>query len=293
MPKAQIPGKALFNFLDIHVSEIQQHKNAIQAMMFDRKFEGMIIREVFPRDTVDRVNQILEQEDAGIERILFPDPSEKDAYLLGQALISSNPDLQEYFAHAAAFRKQCRLLFQGKPDFETQIESVFQHLSGGLPVKIPTGPQGQTYASATIRVLPEGREIGIHVGNEFLHLVQANHLQTMVDLTDQISFFIPLSVPQAGGELVVYSLEYDDVAPFLPKDRHKNGGKTYRTGTKAFELVERYPSMTFTPGPGDMLIFDGGRYYHRVSPIIGKRPRRTIGGFLSLSREHDAVYYWS
>jgi hypothetical protein len=42
-----------------------------------------------------------------------------------------------------------------------------------------------------------------------------------------------------------------------------------------------------------MLLFDGGRYYHRVSKVIGRSPRRTIGGFLGFSRQRDRVYYWS
>ena len=42
-----------------------------------------------------------------------------------------------------------------------------------------------------------------------------------------------------------------------------------------------------------MFIFDGGRYFHRVSKVVGERPRYAIGGFLGFSQTHDQLYYWS
>ena len=45
--------------------------------------------------------------------------------------------------------------------------------------------------------------------------------------------------------------------------------------------------------PEDMFIFDGGRCFHRVSKVVGERPRYTIGGFLGFSQTHDQLYCWS
>ncbi|MEH2284994.1 MAG: hypothetical protein V7K90_27365 [Nostoc sp.] len=33
--------------------------------------------------------------------------------------------------------------------------------------------------------------------------------------------------------------------------------------------------------------------FNFIAPTVGDRTRITIGGFLSFSKEHDAIYYWS
>ena len=44
---------------------------------------------------------------------------------------------------------------------------------------------------------------------------------------------------------------------------------------------------------GDMVIFDSGRHVHRVSPVVGARPRVTLGGFLTADVARSRVAYWS
>lgn len=279
----------IFRLLDIHVSEIKNHPNTLKDMIFNRHLDGAIIRDVFSKETLDRVVYRLEKSD--IMGSIFISPSakykefSKAPDIFGQPIVGTNPNLHDYFAYATAFRKECRKLFQDSFDFEEQIESILRDLSGNLPVRIPNGPEKeQTYASATIRVLPNSHEIKVHVGNEFHRLPQSHHLNNLLDLTDQLSYFVPLSVPEAGGELVVYTLEWDS------EERNDKAAEIHHLDNKS---LEQYNSMVFAPGAGDLLIFDGGRYYHRVTPVIGSHPRRTIGGFLAFSRDRDAVYYWS
>jgi hypothetical protein len=255
----------------------------------------MIIRNVLPPDVVDTVCARLEA-DHTMTRQAFPMFADRpDApYVVGQAIVTSGGTMSAYFREARAFREQCRALFEGQVDFERRVESIFRALSGGLPVEVAPGPEaGSTYTPATIRVLPEGHEIGIHVGNEFLRQPQSRHLRDVVDMSDQLSFFIPLTVPEGGGELVVYGLEWDDVSAFLPEVSGPDEANVHLEGSPVWEAVSSMDSTAFAPGPGDMLVFDGGRYYHRVSKIVGRTPRRTIGGFLGFSQAHDRVYYWS
>lgn len=293
MPQKVIAKEPLFNFLDIHVSEIDKHPNAIQDMLINRRFEGMIIREVLPPDVVEQVVSGLENNQGGMSSIVdskFADIA-KGAYGLGEILVFCDPDLQKYFDHAAIFREKCRALFPEKFDFEERMQSVLRSLCGGLSVQIPTGTQGESYIPATIRTLPEGHEFAIHVGNDILKSPQSEHLRTIVDNTDQLSFFIPLALPEAGGELLVYGLEWDGE----PLDYKKFSGydqKLYHhTSHKLFD--ELYGSMSFAPRLGDMMLFDGGRFYHCITPTVGSRARITIGGFLAFSQDHDAIYYWS
>lgn len=296
MAKKVIAKEPLFNFLDIHVSEIEKHPNALQDMLYNRSFEGMIIRDVLPKDVVEQVLSRLKNEQVDMNDILdskFAQTS-KGAYSLGENIVFTNPNLQQYFDSAAIFRQKCRTLFEGMLDFEALIASMFCSLSGGFKVKIPSGPQGETYIPATIRKLPTDHEYPIHVGNDFLNSPQSEHLRSLVDVSDQLSFFIPLVLPEAGGELVVYGLEWDDEKFSFENtisSRNPHGSRLYQEAHHIFE--EQYGSMTFNPGIGDMMLFDGGRFYHSIVPTVGDRTRITIGGFLSFSKDHDTIYYWS
>ena len=44
---------------------------------------------------------------------------------------------------------------------------------------------------------------------------------------------------------------------------------------------------------GDLLVFDAGRHFHRVTPVMGARPRWTLGGFVALSRDGSCFFVWN
>jgi hapalindole-type alkaloid chlorinase len=283
-----------FRLLDIHVSEVENYSGSLQDIFFNRSFEGLIVREVFSKDIIEQVVERLNNDEGEISSVFVSSQSKlinvaKVSHSYGPGVFGSKPDLKEYFAKASIFRRACSTLFEGKLGYEKRIESIFYPLAGGIPVKIPTGPEGQSYSSSSIRVAPDGHEFPVHVGKELLLLPQANHIRSLVDSTDQISFFIPLSLPEAGGELVVFDAEFEE------RKGEKNPNITLDklvVNTQGFN-ADQYASKVLSPGLGDMLLFDGGRYYHRVTPIIGSCPRRTIGGFLNFSRNHDILYYWN
>ena len=285
MSNSTISEKPTLRILDIHVSEVEKYPNTLKDIMFNRSFEGMIIRGVLSPETVEQIVSRL--ENGAMKSLYLTRPTQgvnrkyKPIEIYGQTLIGTPPsDRKKYFDCAAAFRQECSTLFQGHLGLEERIEAVLHSLSG-LPVQVPNGPEeGQTYTPATIRVLFEGDEMPIHAGNQLIRLPQSEHLNTLIDMTDQFSYFIPITVPEVGGELIIYTLEWN------PEEKSEE---------KAVDpmLDQKYDRVVVAPGPGDMLVFDGGRYYHRVSPVSGSRPRRTIGGFMNFSKEHDAFYYWS
>jgi hapalindole-type alkaloid chlorinase len=290
MSNSTISEKPAIRILDIHMSEVEKYPNTLRDIMFERNFEGVIIREVFPSETVEQVVSRL--ENGAMKSIYIDAPSDGTTGtdfvpmgLYGRTLVSSQPDLKEYLNCAGAFQLECRKLFQGDLDFEKRIEKVLKGLSGGLPVQIPSSvEEKKSYTPATIRILYEGNEMPVHAGNEVQRLPNHNHLNHLLDTSFQFSYFIPISIPEGGGELVIYTLEWS------PEVRGSDRGDMYHLNES---LLEQHKSVTVAPGPGDMLVFDGGRYYHRVSPVLGERPRRTIGGFTGFSKQRDALYYWS
>ena len=127
-----------------------------------------------------------------------------------------------------------------------------------------------------------GAEMNLHVGNYFLSTPAYTHLASLLAPLDQLSFFLPISPPDSGGAIEVFDLKFGDAdTPFLPN------------GELDAKKVERErPFEPFAPGKGDMFLFNGGRFYHRVDFVVGSRPRFTIGGFLSFARDPAITYHW-
>lgn len=292
--KQHPPDEPLFRFLDFDAGEMHDHSTAI-ADMHQGVINGLIMRNVYSPESVAAVVDRLERGEPRMTRKTFMESQYPEAppYVLGQSIVTAEPDLRGYLAVADQYRRDCRALFRDLPDFEARMEEIFAALGGGLPVHVPAGPEpGQTYTSSTGRVLPDGCGIRTHVGNSFLEMPQARHLSGMVEMGHQFSYFVTLSAPPSGGELVVYALEWDDVRnQFVDNDA---AIKQYGVNPQgdAARWVESHESMAVKPGPGDLLMFDGGRYYHGVT-APGGGPRRTIGGFLAYARDHESIYYWS
>lgn len=209
-------------------------------------------------------------------------------FLYGHSLVDTDPALGAYFRDAGASRAALRALFEGLEPFEVGIERLLSTLSGA-PASLPAGPDGEPYCPATLRQLPEGHEIGLHIGNAFLCTPQSRHLGQSVEVGAQLSFFTPLRCPEGGGELVIYNLRWEMVAA-----AHRGGAVEIRqVSASAVRFAELCAQVRYAPEPGDMMVFDGGRYYHRVTAVEGKVPRRTLGGFLAWSLDGRRVHYWS
>lgn len=276
------PTRTLFDFLELPADRAHEQLGALRAM-YEKRMDGLILRGLYPPEAMALVAERLASFSLHSLAANVPQT-------LGRSIVGEAPDLQAYFEDAQQQRVRLRALFSGLGDFEETLVRVFAALTGGLRARLVPGPDGRLATPATVRVMNEGHEIGVHADNEFALMPHAEHLHANLDLSDQLSFFMPISVPEAGGELIVYGLEHADVAHMMPAS---GAGNTWMEGTAVYDVVSRMDGTAFTPGPGDMLIFDGGRYFHRVTKVVGSTPRRTIGGFLGFSRGGDEVLFWS
>jgi hypothetical protein len=276
---------------EIHAADLARHPAALQSL-FDGETDGLLVRGLFDPALMARVAQRIDE--GRVPRRIMGDQAglPEVPFTVGQAIVGVADELDDYFADAALQSERIRQLFAEEADFEAQIAEALSTLGGGLPVQRAHGPAGEPCPTATIRVLPEGAEIGVHVDNSFLHMPRARHLHRLVDTRGQLSYFVPLSVPEAGGELMVYTLQWAAAKLFMP-DVAQASANVWLEGSEVHDLVTRFEHGVFAPGVGDLLIFDGGRHFHRVSKVVGPTLRRTIGGFLGLAPAHDALYVWS
>ena len=283
-------AKPQLNTRWIDTGELASCADALRQI-YHRELDVLVVRGAFEREALAEVVRKIEgAEPARLDWTpqQNPDPSVVQMKLLGESLTPyvhhpDGPELDHYFAVADRLRGTLRDLFGHTHDFETRIEQLLGALSGGRPVSIPQHSDGRAYTPATVRRLPPGTDIPLHVGNFFLESGGYRYLKTQIALQDQLSYFVTLKTPDGGGSLLVYPLEWGDPeTPRLPSGLWDQQA-----------VIARYEPAAIRPEAGDLLVFDGGRYYHRVDTIEGENTRWTIGGFVGFSPDMSRVFYWN
>ena len=187
---------------------------------------------------------------------------------------------ERYFEHAAAFVQGCGQLFPC--DWQARLVTVLQALSNGRAVHVPRNASGQSYGVATIRLLKPACHLLTHCGNYFYTWESYDELRPMLDTTMQHSFFVVLRAPQDGGELEVFDQDFSN-----------NDWPRSANGMWDAAAIEQRPSQLIRANAGDLVLFDGGRYFHRIRTVRGTRSRLTLGGFVAFSRDGQSVLHWA
>jgi hypothetical protein len=65
-----------------------------------------------------------------------------------------------------------------------------------------------------------------------------------------------------------------------------------RKSAATLRVLDETRPVAARPGVGDLLLFDAGRHYHRVTKVEGATSRWTMGGFLARDPGHGVLYYW-
>ena len=269
-------------FLELDAAEVDRHPDALTGI-FAGRLTGMVIRGAFPREALAAVVGRLEHGDFGLQ-------SQRSAQFQGESygrvLITEDRDLGVYFHEAARFRAACAELFAGGPDFQARVEELLTAVAGGRTVRVPMGGDDRPYAPATIRGLRAGGQIDLHCENETVDFPSMWHLSRLIHARNQLSYYVMLGPAESGGELVVHNA------------RHAEGpgallARMERSGPAVLQALSAYGQVVPHTDVGDLLVFDSGRYFHRVTAVTGEKVRWTMGGFLARSLDERVVYYWS
>jgi hapalindole-type alkaloid chlorinase len=274
-----------FTILEVNVADgldgLLAHKGLVQGIL-DGQTAGAILRGFYSAAALEPVVAKLATGQCAMRA--RPSP-----YFTGRTygrLLTAETDLGAYYREAERVDQASNELFAPIGSFRTKFEQALQLLSGQQPVAVPHGPEGQMYLPISIREMLPGGSIDLHYENETFDCPAMKHLNSQLDGMRQASSYLTLAAPESGGELRVY-----------PVREHTAECKRFsamdRTSTETFSLLEKeHGYHVLDAGPGDLLLFDAGRYFHRVTPVTGTRARWTMGGFVARSRD-GTVYYWS
>jgi hypothetical protein len=268
--------------LDIPADQLRRHFDALATILRGSQL-GLVVRGAFPADLMTKVVTRLERGDCLLRRY---DSPYFEGVCCGGIVVLAGNDLAPYLEQGQHFRAQTAPLFEGGYEYQPRIEEILGAMAGGRPVTVPLGPDGRPYMPSSIRGVTPGSGIDLHCENETVDFPGMRHLSTVIDKRQQLSFYVTLGVPDAGGKIAISSLQHATGAGRQLLDLDRVSGQT-------LAMVDSYPSVIPELNPGDLLIFDAGRHYHRVLPVVGKRIRWTMGGFVAFSRDHSQLHYWS
>jgi hapalindole-type alkaloid chlorinase len=266
--------------IEVDISHAREQADAI-ARIVEGSIAGVIVRGVLTPGNAAELVRRLERDGGSLPT--FRPPVFK-GYVLGRPLVSASDGLSGYLDEADRFRAGCTVIFQEFPRLQQCIHDALAALAGGRVVSVPRGADGRPYLAATIRVLIEGDRLPLHYENETLRSPVMAALRPLLDPSTLMSFYVPLATPRAGGLLRLFRTHCLDGGDSLVD---RLGGEE-----RARPHFERQGFALVLPRIGDLLVFDGGRWYHDVTPVEGGT-RWTLGGFLAVTRDRRAVHYWS
>jgi hypothetical protein len=259
----------------------------VLGQMYRHEFGCIVVRGMFAPAEMARLADLLEsgggnhihslEADATYEE---PEEGAERSRLMGRPLDWAD-SMDSYLEEAAVLRRELEALFAraGLPPYEARLQEVLRRLGGGRDVRPPQHADGRPYGMCTVRYLTKGGHWNVHTEN---HIIKPNYaeLREMVDPVGHLSQF--LTVRDADGRpeegaLIVYSVVFN--------------GLEFSERTDDAGRLDLAQWMAFKPGPGDLLIFDAGRYTHEVTKIPGARNRITIGGFLMFDRSNRTIHY--
>lgn len=269
-------------FLEVDLSNLDLSNNYYDQI-YNSEIDGLIVKNALSQFDID----VLKPEK--IEQYGVLKEGSDFGYVIGRTLNGcAELDLDHsYFDETDRMRGYLDELFS--TDYVFFLEQILSRLCGKRKVALPRNANGRLYKPSTVRVLQQNTSNGMppHIGQEFLSLPQLSDLSNQADVNSQLSFFFMLQPPDVGGELEVYDLVWNDT----PKELV--GGMNVIEKKKEREnLLMDKDSKRLALEKGDLLLFDGGRIWHQVRPVLGQTNRVTIGGFTALSKNHRKVFYW-
>ncbi len=259
-----------------NILDIQSLDNGLDSidLLYTDELDGILIKNVFSTKEIEIARKHIESLLPEFEQIIY---GEK----FGFSLMEATNDLNEYFQKASDFRLQLNQIFAD--EFETRIFNIFNHLHSLKNIKLLDRKNDDICIPAQIRIVHPGKGgLKAHTDNEVFEKYQVyNHLKEIKKDVDILSYFIVIDKPDKGGELVLYDLLREQTTLSMKQDFYS---------CQRDSFLDNFRKQYINPEIGDMVIFNGGRIWHKVADFDGDKNRITVGGFLLSSQDNQKIY---
>lgn len=291
----------LYDFIEVTVKDMQQRPDAINDM-FTGKSDGFLIKNFMPEADVNKLLAKLDEVKKDESQLATTPAGFTFPMIFAEynRRIGTMPDVERQKAATDYYLRMEKFNTGFADNYGVNamenITAFFKSIGGGRNVGQPEGINDEgRFPFVTYRYLvPEAGLMSVHCANYFGTTFKDAyaHLNRKVVAKNQMSYFIMLQEPEAGGELSLFNFRWQ---PGQTKATpHEDNEIIQPDGTKMYvQTDQNIRKNKIRPRKGDMILFQGGNIWHRVERVTGKIPRITFGGFLSLSHDNGTIYYWS
>ena len=268
-----------FKLAEIAADACADHATIIRQMRAGA-CDGILVRGVYTPADCATLCERLEAEQHGLPRTDFPPVMR--AFFLGMNLNLTHPDLRAYFAAVPGFAQGLTRLSAGMDDLQPRLTGLFSALDGGRRYQPAPGPQpGLSHMFTTIRAHRPGGFIPPHFDSEQALRASYRFINQAIS-GDIFSFVLGLSIAETGGALEIFNIKHDGQA-WQMSDHGRNAADIPLQGVDHISL---------RLAPGDLVLFNSGRFLHRVVPVGGTRTRWTVCSFMAEARDGQSVHCW-
>ena len=240
------------------------------ADLLDDRLGAVVIRDALA-DASPVVTHLL--TDAGPAGPISVPPFPGETW--GHVLVLAQPHRERYHAFSAALHD----LMQARTPNPMDVMRAHLERAAGQSVRCPVGAAGP-YVPVTVRRLQPGQEVALH--SEHDHWPSMDEVRRQADTSMQLSCYTTLQTCTEGGEIVLYHRPPAGQAPLVEG----------RSTPEVHRLLAPFGFTEILPRTGDLIVFGGGRYNHRVRPVV-RGERWTMGGFLAPARQRGGYLIWS
>lgn len=284
------PEATNIRWLDIDASETPDHPGLVEQLLAV-EFDGMVVRGVFPLDAVARALEYFGSLTDAWHDQHFGAMLGRPLNLGGSESQDRTPFLDD--------TDRCRPLYREAFGFDPheRLAEVLSPMMGSMGIGTPI-EDGRAYNPGNVRrYLPGYGGLRVHAGNDFLAMVgegAMSHIRVTTKVHDHLSYFVVLQPPERGGGLSVFERLWVEGRPEGEVEdlSAQDPSSSYSVGLRNDPAFDPIPRLVLSPGPGDLILFGGGRRFHRVDPIEGSIPRITYGGFAAPSADGTVLHFW-
>lgn len=292
-------SKEPYNFQTITLEELLKRDAAIYDL-YTNKNDGYLVKNFLTEAEVDTIMShisIAENDTPAHTAVGYTYPpvfAEFSNRIKNESGEQKEKSILSYFEKTTTYNREFENNFG--VDVKGRIEKAYAAISGNREILVAEGMNGQGhYPFATFRCLvPDKGLMSVHCGNYFGKTFETFYaeLTKKVTVENQMSFFIMLQEPEAGGELSLFNFRWKSGQ--TKSNPSEDNEIIQPDGTKMYvEDDKNIIKDKIRPKKGDMILFQGGNIWHRVETVRGNIPRITFGGFIGISNDQEKFYYWS
>jgi hypothetical protein len=149
---------------------------------------------------------------------------------------------------------------------------------------------GLVFNPYTLRILqPNKVDIHHHVENQAIphYPIFFSELSKYLEVMNQFSFVLMIQKPEEGGQIILFKERWEGFEKI-------DSQRLRLDNLDKLNMIEDEIEDRVFLEEGDLLIFPAGIIWHKVSEVLGNKPRITIGGFMGKLKTDENTYgFWS